>query len=201
MPTNLVYRNQSNDVNNSSIVIFQKNVAVNLGEMAVAWIVIENCAIGNHHPFTYTYDLEISAADSYGNFTPQIAADNGNRYQMYLSSSGNSLGLEGKGTSVSEVQLINNLPQGAITANIYWSGKLLATKTAIAPQQLAAFEFKPIIFVGVVSQVVEGKEMDSAILSSTNAQFSLLGIQSADLVLSGGVAVRDPRRTSSALKT
>ena len=186
MPTNLVFRNQSNDVNNSSIVIFQQNVAVNLGELPVAWVVIENCAIGNYHPFTYTYDLEISAADSYGNFTPQIEAENGKRYQMYLSTSGNSLGLEGNGTSPTEVQVINNLPQGAITANCYRSGKLLATKTTIAPQQFAAFQFNPIIYVGVVAQVLEGEVMDSAILSSSNTQFNLLGIASADIVMYGG---------------
>lgn len=135
MPTNLVYRNQSNDVNNSSIVIFQKNVAVNLGERAVAWIVIENCAIGNHHPFTYTYDLEVSAADSYGNYTPKEEAHSGDRHQMVYTPSGNTLKIEGSGTSASEVQLINNLKEGTITANCYRSGKLLATKTAIRPRK------------------------------------------------------------------
>jgi len=47
--------NKSSDVNNSEIVIFQKNVATNFDEQTVAWKVIQNCGMNNTHPFTFTF--------------------------------------------------------------------------------------------------------------------------------------------------
>jgi hypothetical protein len=44
------------------------------------------------------------------------------------------------------------------------------------------------LFIGVVSQVEEGEVMNSAILSDINTELSLLGIQSADIVMTGGGA-------------
>jgi hypothetical protein len=94
--------------------------------------------------------------------------------------------LAGSGTSSREVQVLNSLPKGAINAGIYKAGKLLATKTSIAPQQKAVFEFKPTLWIGVVSQVDEGQVMNSAILSNIDTEISLLGIASADIVMTGG---------------
>ena len=49
----LNFINRSNDQNNSQVVIFQKNVAADLDELAVAWKVIDNCGQGDNHPFNY----------------------------------------------------------------------------------------------------------------------------------------------------
>ena len=62
----------------------------------------------------------------------------------------------------------------------------MAKKTSVAPGQTAVFQFLPVIFMGVVSQVTEGEVMNSAIISSINTKFSLLGIKSADIILTGG---------------
>ncbi len=51
MDVKLNFVNRSNDVSNSSVVIFQKNVATDFDKTTVAWKVIENCGIGDHHPF------------------------------------------------------------------------------------------------------------------------------------------------------
>jgi hypothetical protein len=48
------------------------------------------------------------------------------------------------------------------------------------------FEFKPTIWIGVASQIVQGQVMDSAIISNINTEISLLGIASADIVMTGG---------------
>jgi hypothetical protein len=84
------------------------------------------------------------------------------------------------------VQLRNDLQKGAINATIYKDGRNLATKTSVAPGQKAVFEFKPTIWIGAVSQVVEGQVMNSAIMSDVNTELSLLGIASADIVMTGG---------------
>lgn len=186
MAVNLNFINQSNDLNNSQIVIFQKNVATDFDELSVAWKVIQYCGQGDNHPFTFPMGLSVGSSDSYGNYTPQLKAQNGELYKMALTASGNQLVAGGPGTSPKEVQVLNGLPKGAITASCYKDGRLLATKTSIAPQQKAVFQFKPTIWIGVVSQVEQGEVMNSAIISSVNTEISLLGIASADIVMTGG---------------
>jgi len=186
MDIQLNFINNSNDANNSEVVIFSKNVATGFDELAVAWQVIQYCAQGDNHPFTYPMANAVGASDSYGNYTPQLNAQPGQLFQMALTTSGDRLVQAGSGTSVKEIQVLNALPKGAINASIYKAGKLLALKTSIAPQQKAVFEFKPTLWIGVVSQVVQGQVMNSAIVSSVNTELSLLGIASADIVMTGG---------------
>lgn len=183
---NLNFVNSSNDANNSDIVVFQKNVATDFDELAVAWTVIKNCGQGDNHPFTFPMEMQVSASDSWGNYTPKLNAENGQMFHVYLSNSGDSLAYKGPATSQKEVQVLNDLEQGAVGANIYKDGKLLAAKTSIAPGQKAVFEFKPTIFIGVVSQVEQGQIMNSAIISNINTELSLLGIAAADIVMTGG---------------
>jgi len=179
--------NQSNDQNNSEILIFQKNVKPGFSEIAVAWTVIQNLGQGDRHPFTYPLQLMVDANDSWGNYTPQFPAVPGQAYQMVLSPSGDVLQPYPPGAAdLLDIDVRNDLLQGAVGANIYRNGKLLATKTNVAPGQKATFLFKPTIFIGVASQIVEGDILDSAILSSINTELSLLGVQSADIVMTGG---------------
>jgi hypothetical protein len=182
----LNFVNLSNDLNNSKIVIFQKNEAPGYAEIAVAWQVIQNCGTGDNHPFNYPLNMFVSASDSYGNFTSQKLAYPGDSFSMLLNPSGDQLVKTGASNYVTEVDIKNQLPAGSINANIYKSGKLLATKTNVVPGQMAAFVFKPLIYVAVVSEVEEGETLDSALVSQVNTSFSLLGIASADIVMSGG---------------
>lgn len=186
MDIELNFINQSNDANNSEVVIFQKNVATSYDELAIAWQVIQNCGQGDNHPFSYPMTMEVSASDSYGNYTPKMKAQNGQQFAINKTSSGNQLQYNRPAASVSEVEVLNNLEKGAINANIYKSGKLLAAKTSIAPAQKAAFQFKPTLWIGVASQVTEGAVINSAILSNINTEISLLGISKADIIMTGG---------------
>ncbi len=194
MDIKLNFINQSNDMNNSQIVIFQKNVATDFDELAVAWLVIQNCGQGDNHPFTFPMTMAVGASDSYGNFTPQLTEQNGQMFHVTLSSSGDTLSYACPSTSSREVQLRNDLAQGAINGSIYKDNRVLATKTSIAPAQKAVFEFKPTIWIGAVSQIVQGQVMNSAILSDVNTELSLLGIASADIIMTGG----GPGTTSTA---
>jgi hypothetical protein len=181
--------NQSYSANNSSVVIFQKNVATNFEEIAVAWKVIENTGRNWSHKLIYLMDFYVAAADSWGNAAdPQLAA-NGQKWDVVRSTSGDVLTLDSNSASgMNEVEIKNVLPMGSIDAQIYRNGKLLATKTGVSPQQKAVFEFKPTIWVGIVSEIQEGDIMNSAILSNINTEISLLGITKADLIITGGGA-------------
>lgn len=184
---NLNFINRSGDTNNSSIVIFQQNVAEDFGEIAVAWKVIQNCGRLDNHPFKFPLKFQVSAQDSYGNYTPQMTAYDGQAYEMVKSSSGDILQLAGTpASSATEVEVRNNLEQGAIDACCFKDGKLLAKKTNMAPGQKAVFEFHPRIYIGAVSQIEQGTVMSSAIIQSVNTEINLFGVTSADIVMSGG---------------
>ncbi|WP_175654454.1 hypothetical protein [Burkholderia ambifaria] len=178
--------NRSNDANNSSVVIFQKNVATDFDELAIAWKVIRNCGQGDNHPFKFPMTMSVSASDSWGNYMPQQTANNGQVFQVVRSSSGDVLQLGGDPGASAEVQVRNDLPAGAINATIYKDGNALARKTSVAPGQKAVFQFKPTIWIGVASQIEQGALMNSAVISDINTELSLLGIASADIVMTGG---------------
>jgi len=185
----LNFRNESNDQNNAEIVIFQKNVSTNFEETAIAWKVIKNCAPGDYHPFDFPEEVQISATDSWGNYTPQINAIDGQLFHVFTDRGGGTrLAYEGPAASPKEIEMRNDLSKGAISANIYKDGKLLATKQNIAAGQQAVFEFIPIIWIGVVSQFEEGEIIDQAVLSDINTEFNLIGIASADIIMRGGGA-------------
>ncbi|NQZ20773.1 MAG: hypothetical protein HRT53_01855 [Colwellia sp.] len=186
MGVKLNFINNSNDSNNSQIVVFQKNVTTDFDELSIAWKVIKYCGQGDNHPFYYPMGMKVSASDSHGNFTAQLPAQNGQMFAMSLSASGNTLDESGASTSMKEVQVRNDLKAGAINASIYKDGKLLAQKTSVAPEQKGVFQFKPTIWIGVASQIEEGEVMNSAIISDINTEISLLGIASADIIMTGG---------------
>ena len=188
----LNFINHSNDVNNSEVVIFQKNVATDFNELAVAWTVIKNCGVNDNHPFVYPSDSSAAAEDSWGNYTPQMLANPGSRFEMVKDASGDVLVHSSQPASnPKEIEIANNLVTGAINARIYKSGKLLASKTQLSPEEKATFEFKPTLFIGVASEIVEGEVMNSAIISEINTELSLEGIASADIVMTGGGTGQD----------
>lgn len=180
--------NASNDTNNSQIVIFSRNVATGLSETALAWHVIKNLGQGWNHPFTFPMSSAVGASDSWGNYTPQLAAEPGQSFHIMMTTSGDSLSYKGPAASATEIEILNELQQGAINANIFKAGKLFAQTHNVSPGQKAVFEFKPTIWIGVVSQIEEGAVMNSAIVSNINTEISLLGIASADIVMTGGGA-------------
>ncbi len=69
--------NQSNDISNSSYVIFQKNSATDVNTQSVAWIVVKNLGLTDNHRFLYPMNFEVGAQDSNGNNMPLIPAQNG----------------------------------------------------------------------------------------------------------------------------
>lgn len=188
---NLKFWNKSNDVNESKIVIFQRQVNPDYNEDAIAWKVIEYCGQGDYHPFQYHDNLQISASDSYGNYTPTFDASPSQLWQLVETTSGHMLTFAGQGTNKSEVQVLNGLAQGAINVNCYRSGKLLAQKLNVVPGEEALFEFLPHIYIGVLSEVTEGQVMNSAVVTQVNTELSLLGLKSADIVMRGGGSGKD----------
>lgn len=187
MNIEITFVDESFDGNNSSICFFQKNVATGFDELAIAWRVIKNCGRGWSHTFNYPMNFEIGVKDSYNNVSDRKKAGPGGRWKAVQDSSGNVLVKDTvPAASPTDVEVQNALKTGSIDAQIFKDGKLLAHKTGVSPEQKAVFQFKPTLWVGVVSQIEEGEVMNSAILSDINTELSLLGISKAKLVLTGG---------------
>ena len=192
MDIKLNFINNSNDLNNSKIVIFQKNVADGVPETAVAWKVIKTCGPGENHPFVFPTTMQVSSNDSYGNYTPQIDAYPGDLFAVLQAGSGNRIHHEGRATAPTEVHVRNSLVKGAIGVNIHKAHRPLATQVPIATGQTAVFKFAPTLWIGPVSQVSEGQVMNAAMVSSITTELSLLGLASADIVMTGGGASAQP---------
>ena len=182
----LNFINRSNDKNNSQILVFQKNVNTNYDELSVAWLVIDNCGQGWNHPFSYPMAMQVSASDSYNNFSPQKTVYNGDKFAVVHDKSGDTLQPAGQASSPNEVDVVNSLAMGSVDVNIFKDGRLLATKTNVEPGGKAVFEFLPVLWIAAVSQIEEGEFINSAILQDINTQLSLFGIKSADIVMTGG---------------
>jgi hypothetical protein len=187
----LVFKNLSNDTNNSQVYIYQRNVVASQAELPVAWKVIERCGKGDTNSFDFPLNMEVGVTDSYNNTTPLLPAVPGESFEVVLDKSGDVLQELGNSTDPNEVQINNNMTTGAFCGGIYKAGKLLAHKTGVYPGSMASFKFKPSIWIGAASQVVEGEVMNSAVLTQTNKEFSLEGIASASLVMYGGGIGKD----------
>ena len=184
----LRYLNRSLDKNNSTVVIFQKPAIPDWNSGFVAWRVIRNCGVGDYHPFTYSMLLNVSASDSDGNFMPRLAAYPGNLFEVAMSTSGHELDLADANGSdkADEVQVLNKLTQGAISASVYRDGKVLAVQPLFPPNEQAVFKFLPKIYCALVSNVEEGAVMDSATVMRDAVEIDLTDVASADIVLKGG---------------
>lgn len=187
MEIKLNFVNNSNDANNSQVVIFQKNVASNFDEVALAWHVITSSGQGDSHPFTYPMNLTLNIGDTGDKSGPPLTDQSISVSQNRIMPSGEyALLMNPPATTDKEVQIRNDLAKGAINASIYKDGKLLAVNSPVTPEPNPVSEFKPSIWIGVSSEIEEGEVMQSAIISNINTELSLLGIASADIVMSGG---------------
>ena len=180
----LVFYNKSDDNFSSDVVIFPWG-----GDASntVAWTVIENCERGWIHPFVYDPWLEINASDSWGNQTPALPASPGQRFEAVRDWSGDTLKYSHwPSNNPHAIELFNYHDVGAINGHIYNDKRLFMTVRDINPLQTASFEPKPVIGIGIASQVEQGEIMNSALISNMPTHFSLDGIISADIVMTGG---------------
>jgi hypothetical protein len=182
--------NRSQDIDNSSIVIFQAATPSGLGDPAglqpvLAWQVIPSGPAGSSHPLVYdlTPTLVCTAPD--GQTTPPVAVKDGETYAVELTRSGYELRPAGPPVAPGEVAVRNGLG-GDIKVEAFRSGKVTAVKPAVASLQTETFKFPTALHIGVADQVREGQPLNSAILNTVNTEVSLQNIASADIVMTGG---------------
>jgi hypothetical protein len=178
--------NRSDGGHQNEIVLFQKDVLANLDEFPLAWKVIRYCGRDCYHPFVYPTGFEVATSDEYGNYSQRVPVVNGQVVTVTATPSGRRLGPCVDSSYSAEVQVVNAQARGSVNVNIFKAGLLLACKTAVAPGQKAVFQFKPTLWIGVASQIEQSSAVNSAVIQSVNTELSLLGIASADIVMTGG---------------
>jgi hypothetical protein len=186
MDIQLNFVNQSDDANNSNIVIFYKNNGAVASDVAIAWTVIQNCGRGSHHPFTLPVNSAIAYGDSSGNFSAQLPAAPGQRFAAVHTPSGDVIQPSSDAAAPGVIEMVNALPEGPIDVQVYKAGRLFAHRAGVNPAEMASFGFEPTLWIGAVSQIAEGQIMDAAIVSTVQCQLSLLGLTRADIVMTGG---------------
>lgn len=187
MDIKLRFVNQSHDGNKSEVVIYQKNLLTSMASLAMAWKVIRFCGRDCYHPFAYPAGFEVCVADGYGNFSPRVPAESGQMLALESTPSGSRrLRRAGPASASNELDVLNDLDQGAVNVCVFRDGRMVGSKTAVTPGQKAVFQYQPVLWIGVASQIAQGAAISSAVMSSANTELSLLGIVSADIVMSGG---------------
>ncbi len=185
MDIRLNFINRSGDTNNSQILIFGKNPQASLDEIAQAWTAIPAFMRGTTYSVLYPAETGITVQDSYGNFTPMQPAAPGQHFSLVESEEGNIVEAPAAGQP-DQITLSNDLRQGAVSVCLYKGKHLYLSERNVLPEQTAAFRLRPTIWVAVASQSDPDSGSNSAILSSVATEFSLLGLASADIVMTGG---------------
>ena len=188
MQVRLNFINRTVNGNKASILIFQDSALAQPMLSTVAWKVIRHCGKDCNHPFFYSQEFEIALGDSFGNYSPRMPAPRGSQFAASACVVGRHLQLRGDAGNNRQIAMRNELARGAVSANIYTGGRLLASRTGIAPGQRAVFEFKPALSIGVVNGIDEGQLFDPGAIDGALTELPLSGLASADIVMTGGGA-------------
>jgi len=186
MDITLNFINRSDDAGNSQILIFGKNPETSLDAIAQAWAVIPAGAPNMSHALLYPAETGLTVQDSYGNFTPMQPAAPGQHFRFVAGEEGGAVEPAIAAGPADQITLANDLIQGSVNACLYKGKHLYLCERHVLPGQTAAFRLKPVIWVGVASGSDSGAGSGSATLSSDATKISLLGLASADVVMTGG---------------
>ncbi|NVE01091.1 hypothetical protein [Massilia sp. BJB1822] len=150
---------------------------------AVAWKVIRNCPYGWLHSFTYSLQLEAGIGDCYGNYSPRLAAREGDAFVVQPTAAGRCFCRSGT-HAADGVAVRNELARGTLYACLFNDGRLLARSGGLAPRQGVSFRIPAVLRIGVDGNVREGQLLDEA-MASASCELPLAGLRSADLIMTG----------------
>lgn len=198
MNIEITFINQSYDENNSAIVIFQKNTALNLGESpkvktfhpdenTVAWKVLPNHGRDWTCTFNFPSEIYLAAQDSFGNKTPQEHVTYNQQWNIVQNENGLAIELDAQQPNhLEQIEVNNALESGSVHAQIYRDGKLLAVKPGIGAGHKVLFGFTPTIWIGIAAGIAEGEIIPANILNTIHTEIALTGMRKAKLIMRGG---------------
>lgn len=186
----LRFVNLSEDYGVSNIVFFQKNDASNHNR-SIAWRVVHRCGYSNYCEIPYAWDTDINMVDWNANHSERQAAYQSNIFHVTPQRHGKRLSAMPDSDHPTEIWVKNCLKRGAVHINLYRSGYLVAQQNNVIPEQWAKFYLPHQLCVAVMPDIKHGDTIPSQYLCSPVAEFCLLGIVSADIIMLGGGQGKD----------
>lgn len=168
----------NSSANNSGLVIFLRPVATNPDQMATAWRVIQNCGAGSSHPFTYPMDFQFGSHSDYGNFKPQLPASQGSSLGVYQTEDGRYR------LQLSDTHEFNQ--QFSLSAKSLSHVTDEAGNAAPSHEQAIRTASEPAMSFAVAAMSGDEQLQSEGVPLEIHADFSLEGIASADIVMTGG---------------
>ncbi len=167
--------------------MLQKNLTKDRKGGIIAWKVVRNLGKDDYHPFQFPLEIAIGASDTLGvQIGLPVMAEYGERYAVVQDKTANRIVSHGSGAVENGVELINQLKRGAIYAQAYRDGRLLAAHSKTGPRRSAVLSFDQFIWIGVVEGVQEGDVLSPTDVTQVSAKLNLMGFRSADIVMMGG---------------
>lgn len=184
----LIFRNDAQPGVQHDVVLFQRNSAASIDDDVVAWKLIPQCDEGATYPFDYQLEQQVGIIDAWGNHTPLLHANGGDVFSVSdeRGMTGTLLKPVCERGHPHVVAVRNDLDVGAISVIVYKDGRPLFKKNRVEPGELALFELKPELYVGACAHIEEGEVMNARIASAMQTKLDLMGLSSADIVMTGG---------------
>jgi len=169
-----------------NVIIFQLNLADTKELKATAWKVISPSGQGAHHPFHFADWLEADVNDEMGIYSSRIEVEHGRMYEAIDDLSGLIFHPHGESQCFDIFSIVNH-HSALVHGNIYRDGKLLGEKE-IPAGAYGRFEFEhSLYFVADEGLYIkEGDEFPVNLFFDDAAKFNLTGIESAEIVVTGG---------------
>ncbi len=187
---NILFVNQSNDRDNSNVLVFMKPTESNFAAQSTAWQIIKDIGYNCWHKFTYTLNTSVIALwDGGKSGTFPIDTANGKTYALKQTKGGFSLEENGNGNTPNEFDVINkvSVPNG-VSVIAFKDGNPILTKQTVAKGEKAEFVFHPKLYFGVSSEYQVGDVISSAVMSEDFKEVSLEGLKSATVTMRGNAA-------------
>lgn len=169
--------------NNLNVVLFQKNLVGGFDDPVVAWTVIDHLNNGRNRNIIFgdTLSIGYKKIDTLSSIIPVTPG------QQIIANEDYTVGVNGTAESVNEIEILSNVfTLAAITGRLYRTERLLMQVGPLDNGSTGYFRAGHTLWIGILDGISQGDIMGSDVLSQFNTEISLLGISSADVVISGG---------------
>jgi hypothetical protein len=184
-PAEINFVNKSLAVSPVDVVLFEPAEFFDKLTTQVPWLFIKHCSYDFSHPFLYAASMEIQLRDDWGNYSPPIKAEPGMRYVIRNVNKKEKLESAGPGKS-GEVEIFNNLPEGAPAIVINRNGRISAIRTGLAPGEYFLFRIPDQLLGRKISGDVQAAQLQRLENDGFCSLINMKDITKADLVLTGG---------------
>ena len=186
MDIRLTFLSRSPASRDSVIVLFQKNARPVPGGSEIAWKTIRHCGYGYSHPVAFPAQLEICTGDEFGNYSPRMRVTGGDHFSVMPTHLGRRLAIRRRSPGGTEVEVRNELRQGALDINVFRDSRLLWRRRSLPPQQRTMFSFPPSLWIGAIPGARQSEPLRAHAAAAPPTLLSLRGVASADIVMTGG---------------